>query len=81
LSFCNITGLERVLEIVVKIILKGDYIEYEKTSKLDGLVERRERLCLKFAKASQKNETMKDVFSLNLVDYHVELRDKEVFHV
>ena len=73
-SFCNLTGLEREQKNALKIILKDDYIDYEislKTSKLDSLVEPRERLCLEFAKACTKNETVKDIFPLNPLDYHV----------
>ena len=84
LFFCNITGLEREQKNALKIILKDDYIDYEislKTSKLDRLVEPREILCLKFAKACTKNETVKDIFPLNPFDYHVETKDREVFHV
>ena len=64
--------------------MKEDYIDYEnalKKSSLESLVERRERLCLKFAKACTKNEMVKDIFPLNPVEYHVETRDREEFHV
>ena len=60
------------------------YIDYEnalKKSNLDSLVERRARVCLKFAKACTKNEAVKNIFSLNPVEYHLETRDREVFHV
>ena len=84
LSFQNLTDLERVQKNALRIILKDNYISYEhalQESNLESLVERRERLCLKFAKACVKNETVKDIFPLNPVDYHVDTRDREVYHV
>ena len=52
----------------------------EKTD-LESLVERREKLCLKFAKSCIKNETVRDMFPLNPADYSVETRDREIYHV
>ena len=71
-------------EVALQEILKDDYISYEhalEKSNLDSLVERRESLCLKFARSCVKNETVWDIFPLNPVDYHVDTRDREVFQV
>ena len=68
----------------LRIILKENYISYEQAlekSCLGSLVERRENLCLKFARSCVKNETVKDMFPLNPVDYHVDTRDREEFQV
>ena len=51
------------------------------TVNLECLVERRESLCLKFAKACLKNPQAKEMFPLNQLDYHVETRDREIFKV
>ena len=84
LTFENLTDLERVQKNALKIILKDAYISYEnalEVANLECLVERRETLCLKFAKACLKNPQGKDMFPLNTVDYHVDTRDREAFSV
>ena len=84
LSFQNLTDLERVQKNALRIILKDDYISYENAlekTDLESLVERREELCLKFAKSCIKNETVRDMFPLNPADYSVETRDREIYHV
>ena len=57
LLFENLTDLERVQKNALRIILKEKYTSYEaalEVSGLECLVERRDRLCLKFAKACLK---------------------------
>ena len=84
LSFHNLTDIERVQKNALKIILQEDYCNYEhalKISNLDSLVDRREMLCLKFAKSCVKNNTVRDMFPVNPVDYHVDTRDREVYNV
>ena len=82
LTFENLTDLERVQKNALRIILKEDYISYEnaleKTS-LESLVERRENLCLRFAKACLKTDEVSKMFPLNDVDYSIETRDRENF--
>ena len=84
LSFENLTDLERVKKNALKIILKGDYVSYEhalETVDLECLVERRDKLCLKFAKACLKNENVKNMFPLNDIPYHVDTREREAYKV
>lgn len=84
LSFENLTDLERVQKNALRIILKEKYTSYEaalEVSGLECLVERRDRLCLKFAKACLKNDQVKDIFPLNDIEYHVETREREEFKV
>ena len=62
------TDIERVQKNALKIILKEDYTNYEhalNTVGLECLVERREKLCLKFAKSSLKNANVSDMFPYN----------------
>ena len=80
LTFENLTDIERVQKNALKIILKEDYISYEHALTkvgLECLVERREKLCLKFARACLKNANVKDMFPLNdAVDQDIRQRDK-----
>ena len=60
--------LERVQKSALKVILKEDYKNYDEaldTLMLCRLSERREKMCLKFAKNCEKNELTKDLFPLN----------------
>ena len=52
----------------LKVILKENYLTYEhalETLMLGSLSDRREKMCIKFAKNCQKNELTKDLFPLN----------------
>ena len=49
--------------------------------KIDSLEERREKLCLKFAKACVRNEKLSDIFPRNNKKHSMEKRDKEIFLV
>ena len=83
LTFENMTDLERVQKNALKIILKENYISYENAltrTGLDCLLDRREQLCLKFAKACLRNSNMKDMFPLNK-DYQQNTRNKEKYEV
>ena len=60
--------LERVQKVSLRIILKDSYQCYENArsiTNLETLKERRSKLCLKFAKASQKNPFMSSMFPEN----------------
>ena len=60
--------LERVQKSALKVILKENYKTYDhalETLMLGSLSERREKMCMKFAKNCQKNELTKDLFPLN----------------
>ena len=68
LTFENMTDIERVQKNALKIILKEEYVTYEHALNkvgLECLVERREKLCLKFAKACLKNANVRDMFPYN----------------
>ena len=60
--------LERVQKVSLRIILKDSYGSYEnglKQTKLETLKERRTKLCLKFAKTSEKNSFTASMFPKN----------------
>ena len=79
----NTIDLKKVQKIALKIILKDQYISYDHaltTVGIDCLIDRREQLCLKFAKACLKNENLKDMFPLN-EDSHRNIRQRDVFKV
>ena len=61
--------IERVQKAACKIILKQYYEDYEKALKLlrlEKLIDRRENLCLNFAKKSLRNFKVKSMFPLNI---------------
>ena len=78
LTFDNLTDIERIQKNALKIILKDEYICYEHA--LTHLVERRDKLCLKFAKACLKNDNVKDMFPMNDT-ISQDVRDREKFKV
>ena len=83
LTLENTMNLERVQKNTLKIILKDQYIRYDLALiavGLDCLIDRREQLCLKFAKSCLKNENLKDMFPLN-EDSYQNIRQREVFKV
>ena len=58
----NTSDLERVQKSACKLILKNKYQSYEKSLdilNLETLKDRRDSLCLAFAKSSDKNSTIK----------------------
>ena len=64
----NIQDIERIQKSAVKIILKQNKISYQKSLsilELDTLQERRNFLCLNFARKCIKNGTMNDLFTQN----------------
>ena len=63
--------LERVQKNALKIILQDQYISYSNAlnmTGLDSLFERRTKLSLKFAKSCLKNDQMRNLFPLSIVD-------------
>ena len=79
----DIEDLERVQKSALKIILKEDYDTYDQaleTLMLGKLSERREKMCVKFAKNCAQNELTKDLFPLNPAD-GLETRNKEPYRV
>ena len=66
----QITKLERIQKVALRIILGDSYQSYENAlaiTKLQTLHERRKDLCLKFAKKCLKNNRANDIFPLNTV--------------
>ena len=61
----EINKIERVQKIAVKIILGNSYRNYDEALErldLDTLKDRRDHICLKFAKRCTKSETFKHWF-------------------
>ena len=84
MTFENLTDIERVQKNALRIIMKDDYENYAQAllkSGLESLVDRREQLCLKFARSTLGNENVKDMFPLNTPDCPTEIRDREPFTV
>ena len=58
----NSSDLERVQKCALKVILGEKYLNYKNALemvKLDSLEERREKLCLKFAKQCLRHDKLK----------------------
>ena len=75
--------LERVQKSALRIILKDDYKSYEQaleTLMLARLSERREQMCLKFAKNCVKNDLTSDLFPLNTAE-SIGTRNQEKYRV
>ena len=80
----NSSDLERVQKSAVKIILGSKYIGYEKSlAKLgiEKLSDRRDELCLNFAKKCVKNPKTTHMFPQNVKKHHMETRIPEKFKV
>ena len=84
LTLENITDLERVQKSAMKVILGDKFVSY-KTSleklEIETLQDRREQLCLNFAKSCIKNPKFSDMFPENAKTHTMELRNPEVFQV
>ena len=77
-------NLERVQKSAVRCILGDSYRGYEDALKRLGLVtleERREKMCLKFAKQCLKLDKMKQFFPRNKNGHVMEIRSSEFFKV
>ena len=77
-------NLERVQKVSLRIILKENYIDYTsalKRTNLETLINRREKICLNFAKSCIKNEKTKSMFPLNEVEHIMETRDRQKYFV
>ena len=77
------SDLERVQKVAVKIILQERYECYEQSLvelNLENLAQRRDKLCLKFAKKCLKHEQTKEMFPLN-DDPEYDIRKKQKFYV
>ena len=84
LTLENRNDLERIQKNSLKIILQNDYQTYSNALYITGLkslYERRDDLCLRFAKNCLKNEQMKLMFPLNPISYMINTRHREKFQV
>ena len=82
----NLTDLEHVQKNALKIILQEDYQNYSQALEaigLDSLFERREKLCLSFAKKCLKSPIIqvKNIFPLNKAPSTIDIRKPEKYHV
>ena len=78
----NALDLERVKKSALRLILKESYKSYENALnilEIERLKERRESLCLDFAKKCLKNAKMKDLFPHNKKVHPMATRFEEVF--
>ena len=80
----NRNDLERVQKSALKIILKNKYKNYQNALnflELENLENRREFLCLKFAKKALKNKKMKSLFIPNQKSHEMETRNQYHFNI
>ena len=80
----NRQDLERVQKAALKVILGGDYLNYEKAlklTKLESLDERRGFISLKFAKNCLKNENFSKLFPLKRKKHAMNVRNPDKFIV
>ena len=81
--FWNILALSGIVDSQRKI-LKDSYKSYEinlNNLDIESLVERREGLCLEFAKKCLRNEKMKYLFPQNKKVHQMETRFEETFEI
>lgn len=80
----NSDDLERIQKSAVKLILNKPYTNYVEALEqinLQSLKERREELCLKFAKKCTKSQKVKDIFPLREKNHDMDIRNEEKFIV
>ena len=80
----NKADLERVQRSAVKVIFGPNYRGYKKgltTLNLETLEERRENLCLRFARKCVRNEKTKSMFPLNIKEHKMKTRNFEKYEV
>ena len=80
----NKNDLERVQKSALRIILGNEFKNYSSALNrlnLLTLEERREQLCLSFAKKCTKNDKMKHMFPLNEHKHSMKTRHKEKYKV
>ena len=80
----NIEDLERVQKSALKIILKDRYKTYRNAlniMEIDSLSNRREQLCLEFAKKCVKHPNLKHMFPTNSKDHQMITRLNEKYTV
>ena len=84
LTLKNISDLERVQRSAIRIIYGKKYESYSGTLKelsIQSLSERREMLCLKFAKKSLKVDNFKHLFPISKNQHDMRTRSNNMFKV
>ena len=84
LTLENTTDLERIQKTACKIILQDSYSTYAKALELlslDSLYDRRQNLCLKFARNCTKTSQVKHMFPFNKNEHSLDTRAKEKYLV
>ena len=80
----NKNDLERIQKSALRVILGNDYKDYSSALNQLGLLtleERRNNLCLNFAKKCTKSEKIKHIFPLNEQKHKMKTRKKEKYKV
>ena len=80
----KLTRLRKNPKILVKLILKNNYENYNNALKrlnIPTLESRRDLICLRFAKNCRNNNKMKYLFLINSVKHKHSLRRTQKFHV
>ena len=80
----NKHDLERVQKCAVRIILGHNYSDYGhglQALGLETLEERREKLCLTFARKCLKNDKMKHLFPINYKSHKMETRNSDKYYI
>ena len=80
----NSQDLERVQKSALKVICGEKYLGYKKSLdklQLQTLYDRRDTLCLNFAKGCTKNPKFSDMFPKNNKNHPMELRNPEQYQV
>ena len=80
----NIADLERVQKAAVRLINGKPYESYSETLKELGIMrlsERRERICLKFAKSCLRLDNFKKLFPMHVSKHIMKTRHDEKFQV
>ena len=84
LTIKNIVDLERVQKAAVRIIIGHGYDSYSLTLKslnIETLYERREKLCLRFAKNSLNVDNFKHLFPLYKNEHNMKTRYSPKFEL
>ena len=80
----NSCDLERVQKSAVKVMLQDTYNGYQNGLAklgLENLNQRRENLCLEFARKCTKHEKLQHMFPKNLKEHSMDTRNNEVYKV
>ena len=80
----NRQDLERVQKAALRVILGGEYLNYEnalKLTKLESLEERRGSISLRFAKNCLKNEHFSKLFPLKKINHAMNVRNPDRYVV